>query len=106
MTKATMYWNRMRLEVSGHAGGGTKGNDLICAGISALISALIGSLQEAEQRGRCDMDYDEKDGEARVWADPIMGCSNEIRAYFKMCMKGLRMMEQQYPENVKAEEVH
>ena len=106
MTKAKMDWNRMRMEIEGHAGGGTKGNDIICAGESMLICALIGALEEAQTRGRCEMDYEDRDGYAMIWADPSIGCSNEIRAYFRMTMKGLRMLQEQYPEHVKAEEVH
>ena len=106
MTKAVMYWNRMRLEVDGHAGGGEKGKDLICAAESMLISALIGALGEAEQRGRCETDYEDGDGKAMVWAYPSMGCSNEIRAYFKMCIAGFRMLAERYPGNVKMEEVN
>lgn len=106
MTKAVMYWNRMRLEVDGHAGGGEKGQDLICAGVSMITSALIRALQEAEKRGRCDMDYEDGEGHGMVWADPVMGCSNEIRAYFKMCIVGFRMLAEKYPGNVKIEEVH
>lgn len=106
MTKAVMYWSRMRMEIEGHAGGGTIGNDIICAGESMLISALIGALQEAEERGRCEMDYEDGDGHAMVWAFPHMGNSNEIRAYFRMTVKGFRMLQEQYPANVKIEEVH
>jgi len=105
VTKGIMYWSRMRMEVDGHAGGGEKGKDIICAGVSALVGALVGALQDAEKRGRCDMDYESKDGHAVVWADPSMGCSNEVRAYFRMCIKGMRMIAEEYPGNVKMEEV-
>ena len=106
MTKATMNWNRMRMEIDGHAGGGTKGNDIICAGESMLICALIGALEEAQTRGRCEMDYEDRDGYAMVWADPSIGCSNEIRAYFRMAVKGMRMLQEQYPEHVSIKEEH
>lgn len=105
MVVAKMYWNRMRMEVDGHAGGGVKGQDLICAGVSMITTALIGALDEAEKRGRCETDYEDGDGHAEVWAYPSMGCSNEIRAYFKMCIKGLKMLAERYPGNVKVEEV-
>jgi uncharacterized protein YsxB (DUF464 family) len=106
MVMARMYWNRMRLEVDGHAGGGTAGNDLICAGASMLVSALGAALEQAEKRGRCEAECEDGDGHAMVWAYPGMGCSNEIRAYFKMCIAGFRMLAERYPGNVKMEEVN
>ena len=106
MTKAVMYWSRMRLEVDGHAGGGEKGKDLICAGVSAIISALCEALRLAENRGRCESECEDEDGHAEVWAFPSMGYSNEIRAYFKMCIAGLRLIARTYPGNVKVEEVN
>jgi uncharacterized protein YsxB (DUF464 family) len=50
------------------------------------------------------MDYEDRDGYAMIWADPSIGCSNEIRAYFRMAAKGMRMLQEQYPENVSIKE--
>lgn len=35
-----------RLTVCGHAGYATRGEDIVCAAVSALVYALIGDLQE------------------------------------------------------------
>lgn len=105
MIKATLYWGRLRLEVKGHAGMAEPGKDIVCAGASMLVGALGGVLEEAEQRGRCEFKFKEKDGEALIWANPTMGAVNEVKAYFRMCAKGLRMLQEQYPANVHIKEV-
>jgi len=105
MTRAVMYWDRMRLEVKGHAGGGEKGKDIVCAAISMLAEALVGVLDEAEKRGRTSYGCKEGDGMIIVWADPGLGNLNEIKAYFRMCATGLKMLKQEYPKNVDFSEV-
>ena len=37
-----------RLTVEGHAGYAPKGQDIVCAAVSALVYALIGTLEETE----------------------------------------------------------
>lgn len=105
MIKARMYWDRLRLEVEGHAGYDIIGRDIICAAVSMLTGALIGVLEDAQTRGRTTFDYTDKDGQMKIWADPSMGSLQEVKAYFRMCVKGMRMLAEQYPKNVEIREV-
>ena len=105
MIRATMYWARLRLEVDGHADYAEKGKDIVCAGASMLTGALAGALEEAEDRGRCEYKAKNSDGKALIWAEPAMGSVQEIKAYFRMAVKGYRMLEEQYPGNVTIREV-
>ena len=107
MTNAVMYWNRMRIEVTGHANAGVMGMDIVCAGVSMLTGALIGSLEDAEARGRtiAEWKWNEEKAQLVIWADPNLGNLAEIKAYFRMCVKGLRMLKEQYPRNVDIKEV-
>ena len=63
-------------------------------------------LQEAETRGRTYAKW-EKPAEDRliVTADPNMSSMNEVKAYFRMCVKGLRMLQEQYPDHIKVREL-
>ena len=108
MTKAIMYWNRMRMEVQGHANADEKGKDIVCAGVSMITGALIGMLEEAEARGRtmAEWKWDENKALLVIWADPNMGSLAEIKAYFRMCIKGLRMLHDEYPRYVDVKEVN
>lgn len=105
MIRATMYWNRLRLEEEGHANYDEKGRDIICAGVSALTCALAGALEEAEQRGRCEYKAKGKDGYALIWADPTMGSVTEIKSYFRMAVTGIRKMAEKYPGYITIKEV-
>lgn len=105
MTKATMYWQRIRLEVTGHAGYAEAGKDIVCAAISMLTDALAGTLEEAKARGRCDYKARDGDGTVIISADPTMGSIVEIKAYFRMAVTGMRMLQEQYPEYIRIQEV-
>ena len=106
MIKAVMYWNRMRLEVEGHANTAPKGSDLVCAGVSMLTAALIGILEDAEARGRMIQGWKDTGQQLSIWADPKIGNTVEMKSYFKMCVKGLQMLQEQYPKNVEIREVY
>lgn len=105
MIKATMYWSRLRMEIEGHAGYAEEGGDIVCAGASALVEALVGVLHDAEQRGRTTADAEERDNKLIIWADPNMGSLNEIKAYFRVCVKGLQLLQSNYRDNVGIKEV-
>lgn len=105
MTKAVMYWDRLRIDVEGHAGAGEVGQDIVCAAASMLINALAGVLEEAEERGRMQYGFKTEDGKASVYANPNLGYLNEAKAYFRMCVKGFRMLAKEYPKNVDIKEV-
>ena len=104
MIKAVMYWDRLRLEVNGHAGG-IFGQDIVCAGASMLVHALAGVLEEAEARGRCECKAKKAEGSSLIWANPTMGSIAEVKAYFKMAVKGFRMLQEEYPGKVAITEV-
>lgn len=106
MTKVTMYWPRLRLEVSGHAGADEIGKDIVCAGESILVYALAQTLENAENRGRCEYKAKIDGPEALIWANPTMGSLNEIKAYFRFAVNGLKMLAEQYPGNVSVKEVN
>ena len=105
MIKAVMDWNRLRLEEAGHANYAEKGQDIVCAGVSILTNALANALEEAEERGRCSLETKERDGYAMITADPSMGNRQEIKAYFRMAVTGLKMMQEEDPKNVEIREV-
>ena len=105
MTTVTMTWPQMKLKVEGHANTAPKGQDIVCAAESMLVCALAGTLEEAQQRGRLKMEYKESDGKVEITADPQMGSLAEAKAYFRMAVKGFRMLREEYPSNVCIREV-
>lgn len=61
MTDITLYWGRQGLqglESLGHAGHGEKGEDIVCAAVSALVHALLLGLDRVAkvEDARCVVD--------------------------------------------------
>jgi uncharacterized protein YsxB (DUF464 family) len=104
MIKAVMYWNRLRLEVKGHADSAPKGQDIVCAGASMMTGALIGTLIDAQKRGRTKFGYEDTEEGLTIWAEPYMSCLNEIKSYYRMCVKGFKLLQEQYSKYVEIRE--
>ena len=81
-----------RMTVQGHAGYGEKGKDVVCAAVSALVYALIATLEETENIRESVI----RPGYATV-------ASKEADRAFDVVQGGLRQIAARYPACVKVE---
>lgn len=107
MTTITINWRELSLTAKGHACAGNFGEDIVCAGISALTQALLDCLLEAEERGRISLKWgvDVKKATITMTANPKMDYRQEIRDYFKFCRTGLRAIQENYSKHIKILEI-
>lgn len=100
-----IYVNRadFRIDAEGHADAGRKGEDIVCAGISALMQALLNILIREKDDGYLMLDWtaDEERGSMMIHAKPFNWRKPIVRAYFNMTVLGLRAIEQNYRKNIK-----
>lgn len=89
--------NEHTLTVHGHANYGEYGKDIVCAGASALIQALIGWIENNpyDVETEC-ISLDEANGEV------IVSCTGEkdTAAVFYMTAIGLEQLSYSYPDHV------
>ena len=87
--------NRHTLTVLGHANYGEYGKDIVCAGVSALVQALIGWIEENSWKAEC-ISVDPKDGEV------VIACEGgeDVAAVFYMASIGLAQIADSYPDYV------
>ena len=104
MTRIRMDWNRMELTAEGHAGGGPRGKDIICAGISALMMALVNQLAEEDEKAEWEEDAEE--GKIRIKTGLPMRSADRILDYYRVIMTGLKAWGQAFPANIEIEEVY
>ena len=78
-----------RLTVEGHAGYAPKGQDIVCAAVSALVYALIGTLEETENVAEMVL----RPGYAAVEA-------KKKTAAFDLVRCGLTQLADRYPDFV------
>lgn len=90
-----------RVTLSGHAGGGEYGRDLICAGVSTLCYALARSVRALEKAGRVgEVRICLSPGEGEISCTPHPRARGEAGAVFDAVCGGFEMLGEQYPENV------
>lgn len=81
------------LSVNGHAGYAEKGQDIVCAGVSAIVYALIGWL---ENNIESYVSIDERNGEV------VIACEGDeqVEAVFYMAAIGIENIANTYPDHV------
>lgn len=91
----TVDENTHTLVVLGHANYGEYGKDIVCAGVSALVQALIGWIEESYYKAEC-ISVDPKEGEV------IISCEggDDVAAVFYMTSLGLEQIAYCYPDYV------
>ena len=107
MTKIQMNWDKMQLVMSGHAGAAEPGKDIVCAGISTLSQALQQTLMEMNVERKLNwLEWagSAASGSMSLAAVPKEEYRAEVRACFRLCVTGLRMMAESYPEYIELEE--
>ncbi len=83
------------LSVDGHAGYAQKGQDIVCAGVSAIVYALLGWLENnSEYAGFVSID--DNNGEV------IISCEGgeNVSAVFYMAAIGIEQIQNMYPAHV------
>lgn len=91
---------RVRLDVSGHAGSAPVGFDIVCAGVSALVSSLV---LWPEKNSRIQLDTLEtklEKGKALFMAAAIDKDAEILYSVFEMVVDGLEEIAKAYPEYV------
>ncbi|MCH5199208.1 MAG: ribosomal-processing cysteine protease Prp [Oscillospiraceae bacterium] len=88
------YKERFRkrtIEIKGHTGAGKIGEDLVCAGVSALLITLIAALETNDIKFSSQV----KDGYGRV-----SSLSPDAKAAFNTVMCGYNALSLLYPEHI------
>ena len=87
--------NTHTLTVYGHANYAEYGKDIVCAGVSSIVQALIGWIEENYYKAEC-ISVDPKEGEV------IISCEGgeDIAAIFQMASIGIGQIADIYPDYV------
>ena len=87
----------LRLEASGHAGYAPAGQDIVCAGASTLMQALV-CLLAGEENARCEAS-DEADGpHLTVYVNAPVDLW--VQGAFALAKEGFTLLAERYPDNL------
>ena len=93
--KYTVDENTHTLTVIGHANYDEYGKDIVCAGISSLVQALIGWIEENYYKANC-ISIDPKEGEVLISCEG----GEDVAAVFQMASIGLVQIADSYPDHM------
>lgn len=82
--------------IEGHAGYAVTGKDIVCAGVSAIASALMGYAENYADRYDCDIAED--GGYLRLVVES--SADAQFEAVFQMALIGFLQIEMSYSEYV------
>lgn len=83
------------LSVVGHANYDEYGKDIVCAGISALVQALIGWIEDNYYKANC-ISIDTQGGEVLISCDG----GEDVASVFNMTAIGLEQIADCYPDHI------
>ena len=106
MVSIYLNMEKHQLMIDGHAGAAEPGKDLVCCAISILAESLSRYLEARESMGNLKYVINEvKPGKTFISTVPSEWSVKEIQGAFAMTREGLRALAEEYPENIKMEEV-
>ena len=100
MIDITFNPNNYTLDIIGHAEHGKKGEDIVCAAISALFYTLAESLYRGKSMLSEDMVFSDKDGNGHLSCKPKTEYEANVSLIFWTILTGFEVVSQNYKENV------
>ena len=91
-----------RLEAAGHAGFAPAGQDIVCAGASTLMQALV-YLLAGEENAHADA-WEEPEG-PRLAVQADAPCAAWVQGAFELAKAGFTLLAERYPDNVRFADV-
>lgn len=89
------------LDITGHAGHGKKGEDIVCAAVSSLFYTLGEALLSSDAMLQEPMVFCDDDGKGHLSCKPKKEYEANISLIYWTILKGFEMIEKNYKKNVK-----
>ena len=104
MIKVVYHKQFNRVTVSGHAGSGPEGHDLVCASVSALALTLAGNVSYMEaQEAVYDVTIKLEEGNAEIQCASYRRYKDSVSQIFRAICVGFELLATKYPDNISYE---
>ncbi len=101
MTRVSYDERTLKMEISGHAGAGDYGRDLVCAALSALTQTLEAALEDSREEMLPTVR--KAPGEALIICRPEAQQERRCRDIMGTVFIGFELLANRYPEYVTAQ---
>ena len=93
--------NTFTLDITGHAGHGKKGEDIVCSAISTLFYTLAESLYNSKTMLAEDIDFSDKDGNGHLSCKPKAEYEANVSLIYWTILNGFQLVAENYKKFVK-----
>ena len=95
------YYDSCIISIEGHTGFAAPGEDIVCAGVSAVCYTLVNALRRAEAEG-CLFIRDERisDGSVLIEIEPYSFAREKTDTIIDTCMAGFSALEEEFPDYI------
>ena len=93
--------NTFTLDITGHAGHGKKGEDIVCSAISTLFYTLAESLYNSKTMLAEDIDFSDKDGNGHLSCKPKAEYEANVSLIYWTILNGFQLVAENYKNFVK-----
>ena len=102
MIESKVNMNEYCVEVKGHANTAPKGEDIVCAGVSALFYTLYEVLEQNRQMlEKKSLKSIMIDGEGTIYCTPKKEYEGNVQMMYLTVLTGLNLMAESYPQYIK-----
>lgn len=105
MIDIKLYPNAFKLDITGHAEHGEKGEDIVCAAVSTLFYTLAEALYEYRHMMKEDIIFSDEDGNGHIECKPKSEFEANVSLIYWTIMTGFDLVARNYEKNVKFEVV-
>lgn len=104
MVKVLYHRSLNRVSITGHALGGEKGNDLICASTSILANTLAAFVKNMKDAGQVKNPTIElKEGDSLIHCNVSSRYRSAVTLVFDSICAGFELLAKSYPDNISYE---
>ena len=89
-----------RLDITGHAEHGKKGEDIVCAAVSALFYTLAQTLYESRNMMEEDIVMSDEDGNGHIECRPKADYEANISLIYWTILTGFQLLADNYKKNI------
>ena len=101
MIKVVYHRQFNRVTITGHAGNGPEGHDLVCAAVSALALTLAGNVSYMEaQEAVYDVTIKLEEGNAEIQCASYRRYKDSVAQIFRAICVGFELLSTKYPDNI------
>lgn len=100
MVRISFHPSKYELTITGHAGAGQMGDDIVCSAVSILFYSLAATLDEHRELFTQPPSFTDEAGNGHLECKPSPKYEATVKTLFTPVLKGYQLLADAYPKFV------